>query len=154
MSPEPTVTAEPSPIPPSDGCFEAVSGGEINGSWATDCESSHPDRSGHYVRYYTFSLSEATEVTIWLESSTDPYLYIREGTGADGTVLCENDDYGSGVTGAQCSSIDSSLDSNTDSGMVASLSEGTYTIEATTYEAGATGDFTLAIQSWGYLDAA
>ena len=99
-----------------------------------------------YARYYTFSLSEATEVTIWLESSTDPYLYLREGTGADGTVLCENDDYGSGVTGAQCSSIDSSLDSNTDSGMVASLSEGTYTIEATTFEEGATGNFTLAIQ--------
>ena len=144
-SPGPTMTPEPSPIPSSDSCIEAVGRGAIPGEWTTECQSSHPDRSGHYARYYTFSLSEATEVTITLESPADPYLYLREGTALDGTVLCENDDYGSTVTGIRCSSIASSLDSSMDSGMVASLPKGAYTIEATTYGAGATGDFTLTM---------
>ena len=117
--------------------------GAVSGSWADDCASSHPDRSGRYARYYTFSLAESAEVTITLESSTDPYLYLREGVGREGTVLCENDDYASEVTSTLCSIIDFSLDTSTDSGMVASLAEGVYTIEATTYDAGATGDFTL-----------
>ena len=136
---------EPEPTPPSDSCIEAVAGGAIPGEWTAECQSSHPERSGHYARFYTFSLSEASEVTITLESPTDPYLYLRQGTGVDGTVLCENDDYGSTVTGVQCRSIVSSLDSNMDSGMVASLPEGAYTIETTTYDTGAAGDFTLTI---------
>ena len=63
--------------------------------------------------------------------------------GRDGTVLCENDDYTLEVTGTLCSNIDSSLDTSTDSGMVVSLAEGVYTIEATTYVTATTGDFTL-----------
>ena len=145
-TPEPTSSPEPSPMPPSESCFEETVGGEISGDWTTDCQSSHPDKSGYNARFYTLSLSAATEVTIELESSTDPYLYLREGAGSDGAVLCENDDYTLTVTGIQCDRIDYSLDSNTDSGMVASLGEGTYTIEATTYEEGATGEFTLTIQ--------
>ena len=143
-TPEPTVTAEPTATPIADTCVALVSAdGEISGSWVADCESSHSDRVGRYARYYTFSLAESAEVSITLESSTDPYLYLREGVGREGTVLCENDDYASEVTSTLCSIIDSSLDTSTDSGMVASLAEGVYTIEATTYDAGATGDFTL-----------
>ena len=84
-------------------------------------------------------------ITITLESSTDPYLYLRGGAGRDGTVLCENDDYASEITSTLCGIIGSSLDANTDSGIVASLVEGAYTIEATTYEAGATGAFVLTV---------
>ena len=145
-SPGPTMTPEPSPTPPSDSCIEAVGGGAIPGKWAAECQSSHPYRSGHYARFYTFSLSEASEVTITLESTTDPYLYLREGTGVDGTVLCENDDYGLAVTGTLCDRIDSSLDWERDSGMVASLPKGAYTIEATTFDEGAPGTFTLTIR--------
>ena len=36
-------------------------------------------------------------------------------------LLCENDDYASEVTSMLCSIIDTSLDTSTDSGMVASL---------------------------------
>ena len=143
-TPEPTVTAEPTATPIADSCVELVGAdGAVSGSWADDCASSHPDRSGRYARYYTFSLTESAEVTITLESIADPFLYLREGVGREGTVLCENDDYASEVTSMLCSIIDTSLDTSTDSGMVASLAEGVYTIEATTYDAGATGDFTL-----------
>ena len=145
-SPSPTMTPEPSPTPPSESCIEAVGGGAIPGEWAAECQSSHPDRSGHYARFYTLSLSEASEVTITLESTTDPYLYLREGTGVDGTVLCENDDYGLAVTGTLCDQIDSSLDWERNSGMVASLPKGAFTIEATTFDKGAPGNFTLTIR--------
>ena len=139
-------TPVPSPTPSTDSCVEAVDAdGTISGSWAADCESSHSDRSGHYARYYTFSLTESAEVTITLESSTDPYLYLRDGAGREGSVLCENDDYGLAVTGLSCSRISSSLDASTDSGLVASLAEGSYTVEATTFDAAATGDFTLTL---------
>ena len=146
-SPEPTPepTPEPMPTPPADPCAENLEADStIQGSWSDDCPSE--SRSGSYASYYTFSLTESAEVTITLVSSVDPYLYLREGIGRDGTVLCENDDYALGVTSTLCSNIDSSLDTSTDSGMVASLAEGTYTIEATTYEVAATGDFTLTVE--------
>ena len=146
-TPEPTATAEPTATPIADSCVELVGAdGAVSGSWADDCASSHPDRSGRYARYYTFSLTESAEVTITLESIADPFLYLREGVGRDGTVLCENDDYASEVTGALCSNIDSSLDTNTDSGMAVSLAEGAYTIEATTYVTATTGSFTLTVE--------
>ena len=146
-SPEPTPepTPEPMPTPPADPCAENLGADStIQGSWSDDCPSE--SRSGSYAIYYTFSLTESAEVTITLVSSVDPYLYLREGIGRDGTVLCENDDYALGVTSTLCSNIDSSPDTSTDSGMVASLAEGTYTIEATTYEVAATGDFTLTVE--------
>ena len=146
-SPEPTPepTPEPMPTPPADPCAENLEADStIQGSWSDDCPSE--SRSGSYASYYTFSLTESAEVTITLVSSVDPYLYLREGIGRDGTVLCENDDYALGVTSTLCSNIDSSPDTSTDSGMVASLAEGTYTIEATTYEVAATGDFTLTVE--------
>ena len=139
-------TPAPSPTPSADSCVEMVDAdSSTDGTWSSDCESSHSDRSGHYARYYTFSLTESAEVTVTLESTTDPYLYLREGVGREGSVLCENDDYGSSVTGLSCSGISSSLDTTTDSGLVASLAEGSYTIEATTYDAAATGDFTITL---------
>ncbi|MYC07792.1 MAG: hypothetical protein F4X57_11590, partial [Chloroflexi bacterium] len=57
-------------------------------------------------------------------------MYLMEGTGANGTVLRENDDIISG---------------NTNSRISERLLAGNYTIEATTYELQATGDFTLAV---------
>ena len=69
-------------------------------------------------------------MTIDLESSVDTYLYLRSGNARSGAVLHENDDVAPG---------------NLNSRITETLAAGTYTIEATTYAAGATGSFTLTI---------
>ena len=81
-----------------------------------------------YARYYGITLDQETEVTIDLESSVDTYLYLRSGEGRSGIFLHENDDVEGG---------------NTDSQISETLSAGSYTIEATTYNAGTAGTFTL-----------
>ena len=121
--------AEP---PPADPCVTPLgtltAAATQSGSWADDCESAN--REGSYARFYTFTLEQETEVSIDLTSSQDTYLFLLQGSGRDGTVAEENDDLVSG---------------NTDSRVVATLAAGAYTVEATTYTAGATGDFTLTI---------
>ena len=87
-----------------------------------------------YARYYSFTLTEETEVTIDLTSSVDTYLYLREGSATSGTALHDNDDIESG---------------NTDSRIVATLSAGTYTIEATTYSEDTAGSFALSARGLG-----
>ena len=78
------------------GCTPAslslpVSG--VEGAWANDCKSSVPGRG--WARYYTFSLAASAEVTIELQGSHDPNLYLREGSATSGTALHENSDIGS-----------------------------------------------------------
>ena len=129
---------------PADECVSVVSAdGAISGSWDSACASE--GRSGSYASYYTFTLAESADVTITAESSVDTYLLLREGSGRDGAELCSNDDYGSDVSGDQCQSIESTLESEYDSGLVASLDAGNYTIEVTTYDEGETGTFTLTV---------
>ena len=114
----------------TDECLETVTeDGSTAGTWTADCTSNA--RSGSYALYYTFTLSGAAEVTIGMESDQDTYLYIREGAGRDGTILYENDDIERAV--------------NTNSLIRETLATGTYTIEATTYGAAVTGEFTLTI---------
>ncbi len=133
-TPSPTATPEPTPTP-VDECVEAVSGnGATTGNWSSDCASE--GRDGNYASYYTFTLAESADVTITAESGVDTYLYLREGDGRDGTVLHENDDH---------DTSEFALAASTDSGISASLSAGSYTIEVTTYDAEETGDFTLTI---------
>ena len=60
------------------------------------------------------------------------------------TPYCENDDYGT-LLGGRCYLIQSDLDTYTDSGIAANLAVGDYTIEATTYDPGTEGDFTLTM---------
>ena len=86
-------------------------------------------------RYYSFMLSEGSDVTITLESSTDPYLYLRAGEAKSGTAAYENDDIAAGT--------------DTNSRIQATLGAGTYTIEATTYGAGLEGSFTLTVSVLG-----
>ena len=114
---------------PSDDCIQTVtSDGTLDGQWASGCDSS--DRAGSHARYYTFTLDASSEVTVTLESSAaDTYLYLREGDATSGTALHENDDY-EGIASSQ---------------IVATLDASTYTIEATTDTAGATGSFTLTV---------
>ena len=101
--------------------------------------------SGSYAGYYTFTLAESADVTITAESSVDTYLFLRDGSERDGAELCSNDDHGSDVNGDLCQSIESTLGSEYDSGLAASLGAGSYIIEVTTYDAAETGEFTLTI---------
>ena len=147
---QPSPDPSPDPTPTTPECVAPLPDDmTVAGTWNTDCTSvvSAPSGSGdRYARFYTFTLNEAATVTVTLESSADTYLYLREGSGRDGTeLLCENDDYSTPVNGTSCSNINFNLNAQYDSGMLASLGAGTYTIEATTYAAGTTGSFTLTV---------
>ena len=118
------------PMPTDDPCRQTLSpDGPVTGQWTSDCESA--TRGSSYARYYTFTLTEASEVTITLESDTDPYLYLREGEAKSGDVVDENDDVVPGT--------------DTNSRIQVTLVAGTYTIEATTYSSGEMGSFTLTV---------
>ena len=125
-------SSDAAPAPPAGPCITPL--GTLTavatqtGTWADDCESGVSGRG--YSRFYTFTLTEDGEVTIDLTSSVDTYLYLREGSITSGTILHDNDDVESG---------------STDSRIVATLSAGTYTIEATTYAENTAGSFTLSV---------
>ena len=109
-----------------------TSDGTVPGTWAAGCDSEVAER-GH-ARYYSFTLAAGGEVTITLESDdADTYLYLREGDARSGTFLYENDDDGG----------------TTRSTIQATLGAGSYTIEATTYGTGETGNFTLSVTGLG-----
>ena len=124
---------EPSTTPaPVDDCTaglgtltEDIS---VTAEWAGDCDSAN--RNGSYARFYTFTIGDDAEVAIDLTSDEDAYLFLLEGAGRDGTVEAENDDAASG---------------NLNSLISATLTAGTYTVEATTYNPAITGEFTLTI---------
>ena len=127
---------EPTPTPtPTDDCGDTVTAdGVFNGEWAEGCDSEV--REGRHARFYSFSLEAQGEVTITLESSdADTYLYLREGEARSGEALHEDDD------------IEPAVD--TDSRIVATLDASAYTIEATTFDEGETGSFTLTIGGLG-----
>ena len=100
----------------------------VSGYWDGNCASTH--RSGRYGRFYAFALTQRTRVQIGLASSEDTYLYLLSGADSEGSVVDEDDDGGS---------------TGNNSHLDLTLEAGTYTIEATTYDAGATGDFSLTI---------
>ena len=45
--------------------------GTSSGTWADNCQSQADGRG--YARYFTFTLAQQTDVTITLDSTTDPY---------------------------------------------------------------------------------
>ena len=119
--------------PPGAGTCETTpltADGPTDGTWANDCESI--DQAGSYARYYSFTLAEESEVTITLESTIDTYLYLRAGDAKSGTS--ENDP-----------AADDDAGGGTNSQVQETLAAGRYTIEATTYEPGETGSFTLTL---------
>ena len=122
------------PGPPDDTCLDPLSvDGDVSGEWSSSCESTA--LAGSYARYYSFTLTEESTVIITLESSTDPYLFLREGEAKSGTAAHQNDD------------VDPGTDTNSE--IEATLGVGTYTIEATTYYAGQPGSFTLTVSGLG-----
>ena len=100
----------------------------LSGTWVTSCASTH--RTGKYAKYYTFTLSSSQQVSITLESSKDTYLFLLQGSGETGTVITSNDDIATG---------------NTNSQIVRTLTAGTYTAEATTYDSATTGTFVISV---------
>ncbi|MCP4217379.1 MAG: hypothetical protein GY765_22240 [bacterium] len=110
----------------SDACTSAIECGEtLSGEWTADCASLNSD--GSYAKFYEFTAVEPTTVDIYLESSLDTYLYLLDD---GGTILASNNDFG--IYG--------------DSKIIYTLNAaGTYTIEATTFAPGRTGDFTLSL---------
>ena len=135
-TPDPQPEPAPDPEPEVDACAESVGAdGTVEGNWDDTCLSDRAALSGtgdRYSRFYTFTLDESADVTITLMSDEDTYLYLLEGHGRNETVLYEEDD------------ID--YPSNTNSRLAASLQAGDYTIEATTYYADKSGEFTLTIE--------
>ncbi|MCY3561174.1 MAG: S8 family serine peptidase, partial [bacterium] len=112
-----------------DGCAVALTGaGSVQGAWGSDCLSER--RSGRHARFYTFSLDSSASVRIDLESTEDAYMYLRRGLDQrSGGYLVLNDDGGDGRN----------------SRIARSLAAGDYTIEATTFASGRSGDFTLTV---------
>ena len=137
----PGETPVPTPTQPpvADSCLTSIpSDGTADGSWNSACTT---DRNlitarapvgTRYAGYYTFSLSQQSEVTITLESSEDTYLFLLEGMGRNGSIIEQNDDID---TDAQ----------NYNSRIVETLAAGDYTIVATTYNLTTTGNFTLTV---------
>ena len=100
----------------------------VPGNWESSCTSVH--RPGAYAKYYTFSLSSSQTVTIDLQSSTDTYLFLLNGSGQNGTVIAENDD----------------SNSTFNSQIILTLPAGTYTVEATTFDPSSTGNFVVSVR--------
>ena len=121
----------------ADPCGDPITADTtIDGSWDDTClsEKDAPGSSGdRYARFYTFTLSDASDVTITLNSDEDTYLYLLDGHGQGGATLHENDDIEAGGV-------------NLNSRISVSLQAGDYTIEATTYNALVEGDFTLTVE--------
>ena len=83
-----------------------------------------------------FTLDEASDLTITLESDEDTFLYLLDGHGRGGQTLHDNDDIASGGV-------------NLNSRLSVTLQPGSYTIEATTYHAEKEGNFNLTIEGLG-----
>ena len=130
-------TVVPSPDP-AEECVQSLDESElrdIEGTWNRDCvsEKSAPGGGDRYARFYTFTLTESTDVTITLTSKEDTYLYLLKGFGKDGAIESENDDIAVG--------------SDTNSRIqVTGMQPGDYTIEATTYVAETSGSFRLIVE--------
>ncbi len=115
------------PPAPNQCRHEIAPGTSVNGEWTDSCESSVPGRG--YSRFYGFTLDVAGEVVIDVQSSEDPYVFLREGDATTGPALHFNDDVESG---------------DTNSRIMATLESGNYLLEVTTYGRGVTGDFALS----------
>ena len=124
--------------PPTGGCDAtdiAADGSPVPGTWGTDCVSDA--REGRQARYYQFALSDSADITVLLQSQeAETVLYLRQGAGAtSGDHIGFNE--GQSEYNYRRASIQQTL------------AAGTYTVEATTYAAGETGNFTLTVSGAG-----
>jgi hypothetical protein len=110
----------------------AISSGQsLSGSLATTDCSSTIRTGGLYYDNFTFTATAGTTYTITLTSSAfDAYAYLLNGS----TVLAQDDD-GNGGTNSRI--------------VYTATSSGTLTIHCTSYSAGSTGSYTVALTSSG-----
>ena len=124
----------------------AISGTQtISGQSSSGCLSTRPTRAGsgdRYARFYTFTLSGSSAVTIKLTSAAsgdsdgenlDLYQYVLNGHGSSGSVAAENDN----ITPR----------TNFNSRVATTLGAGSYTVEATSHKIAQSGSLTLIIES-------
>ena len=125
----PYVYAEQTPtVARITGLGSLTAAHSVSGSWDSAVQS--VNRSGDYnAKWYTFTLGQGDEVQIDLESSEDSYLILLRSHSRNGPVIARDDDGGAG----------------TNSRISRSLSAGDYTIEATTFNPGVTGDFAVSV---------
>ena len=138
VSPSPTASASPTPIAtPTDPCFEAISGAvNIVRSWDSSCLSENRPNDGragdYYARFFTFTIDEAATVSITVNSQIDTYMYLMKGSAKDGVIEVENDDL------VQYVNLNAGIEDF-------ALDAGSYTIEATAYDAEKSGNFRLVV---------
>ena len=138
VSPSPTASASPTPVAtPTDPCFEAISG-EVNvvRSWDASCLSENRPNGGragdYYARFFTFTIEEAATVSITVTSEIDTYMYLMKGSAKDGVIEVENDDL------VQYVNFNAGIEDF-------ALDAGSYTIEATAYDAEKSGNFRFVV---------
>ena len=138
VSTSPTASASPTPIAtPTDPCFEAISGAvNIVRSWDSSCLSENRPNDGragdYYARFFTFTIDEAATVSIAVTSEIDTYMYLMKGSAKDGVIEVENDDL------VQYVNFNAGIEDF-------ALDAGSYTIEATAYDAEKSGNFRLVV---------
>ena len=121
----PTATATPTV---AAHCIRKMGLGWLTGTWREGCESGktppNAEAGTRYARYYTFTLDVTSDVTVMVTSDdvANPYTYLLRGVGNHGAVVSEHA-----------------------SRVSQRLQPGNYTIEATTYNMRATGNFTLTL---------
>ena len=115
---------------PSDDCIQAVSSdGTLNGQWASGCDSE--TRSGNHAPLLHHHPGCLLRGDGKAGVQRRQHLSVpAAGDATSGTALHENDDLDGSISVSQIQET---------------LAAGSYTIEATTYSAGATGAFTLTI---------
>ena len=124
----------------TEECVQPLAGlSEVSHSWNDSCLSKKPavyGRGDRYARFYTFSLDVEKSLAITLSSDdADTFLYLLTGSGRDGEIVASNDDIVTNV--------------DLDSRIYANLNAGDYTIEATTFAAEETGEFTVFVENVG-----
>jgi hypothetical protein len=117
------------------GCSAQITGGDNNGTLAAGCPVGA--RGAAYNTYrYTFNAAPGNRITMLLTSGIfDTYLYLRDPTGK---VIAFDDDSG-GYTNSRIPAAIASVFT------LPTGSAGVYTIEVTSYSAGATGAFRLSM---------
>ena len=135
--PPPAPTPTPTPTPAAtinSACIQnieldsLIAGTAISGTWTTDCPAANrANGSAYYAKFYTFTLDSQEELEFRITSDARPYLYLLTGAGTDGEVLFQIRHLsGDGFSQEQVL-----------------LQPGSYTLEVTTAQPNATGDYTL-----------
>lgn len=132
-------------------CVQAITAGvAITEGWTPDCQTTSRDMvdpyntipgEGHRVQYFTFSLLEDSDININIASDVNSYMYLLQGSGETAMPFAIDHDQ---------IQVDGGFDVENVSLF---LTAGDYTIEVTTKERYAPGQFTINFNSYTGSDA-